>query len=130
MVGVGARGNTRKEILTGLKFSEDGTDEAIGKSYNSVITALQTGGSPDTFTLLTANRVYSQAGFGISPGFVNLLKQHFQADFEQLDFSTSENCADAAARINGWVESTTNNKIKDLISKGKYLQVNWEFDRV
>ncbi|ODM87572.1 Speckle-type POZ protein B [Orchesella cincta] len=73
--------------------------------------------SPETFTLLTANRVYSQAGFGLNQAYVKLIKDHFLADFEQLDFSTSENCKAAATTINKWVESTTKNKIKHLISE-------------
>jgi len=75
--------------------------------------------SPETFTLLTANRVYSQVGFGLNQAFVSQLKDHFLADFEQLDFSTSDNCKVAADKINKWVESTTNNKIKELITQGE-----------
>lgn len=40
MVGQGARGETRSELLKGLKFSET-NDEVIAKSYNSVITGFQ-----------------------------------------------------------------------------------------
>lgn len=40
MVGIGARGGTRSEILQGLKFNE-ANDEAIGKSYNAVISGFQ-----------------------------------------------------------------------------------------
>ncbi|CAL8109758.1 unnamed protein product [Orchesella dallaii] len=116
MVGLGAKGDTRDEIFRGLRFTEN-SEEVIAKSYHSVISGFQKAMSPETFTLLTANRVYSQVGFGLNQTFVNQLKDHFLADFEQLDFSTSENCKAAADKINNWVESTTNNKIKDLISQ-------------
>ncbi|ODM90531.1 Alpha-1-antiproteinase [Orchesella cincta] len=40
MVGLGAKGNTRDEIFRGLRFTEN-SEEAIAKSYHSVINGFQ-----------------------------------------------------------------------------------------
>ena len=74
--------------------------------------------SNDGYTLAAANRLYSQLGFDLRPEFADSIKNAFGAEVQQLNFA--ENAA-AAAEINTWVEKTTNSKIKDLISPGKWL---------
>jgi len=59
------------------------------------------------------NKIYTQKGFSIQPDFSSTLEKFYGAEASQLDFSKSE----ASARtINSFVETTTRNKIKDLIS--------------
>ncbi len=65
------------------------------------------------YTLATANRLYVQNGFEIKAEFKDTVSKYFHAESEQLDFGKSD---ESAAKINKWVEETTHDKIKNLIS--------------
>lgn len=61
---------------------------------------------------------YTNVGFGLKPTFAKGVKDNFMAEVEQLNFV--QNVASAsAASINGWVEETTQGKIRNLIKPGK-----------
>lgn len=50
--------------------------------------------------------------YSVKKTFNDVATKSFASEAQTLDFSAS---AESAATINGWVESNTNNKIKDLI---------------
>jgi serpin B len=60
-----------------------------------------------------ANAAWVKQGFELQPPYTATLARAFNAQPYAVDFSSSEA---AAAQINTWVASKTNNRIKDLIS--------------
>lgn len=67
------------------------------------------------FTLETANRVYAYKEFSFNPKYLQILKNYFGVEPEQINFAKS---VEAAAEINGWVENKTRHRIKDLFNSG------------
>lgn len=51
-----------------------------------------------------ANSLFLQQGVTFNPGFVHLMRKHFKADVETVDFSQS---AAVAEQINTWVDNRT-----------------------
>jgi serpin B len=69
-------------------------------------------------TLEIANKVFSQMNYSILPEYMAVAEKSFLSGAQELDFADSEGSRKV---INSWVESKTNNKIKDLIPSGKYI---------
>lgn len=67
----------------------------------------------DDFTLSVANRVYVKEGSKIRDEFNAVASSKFNARAETLNFA---NGVESANEINRWVENSTHNKIKSLIS--------------
>lgn len=67
-------------------------------------------------TLEVANKVFCQTGYGILPEYKTVAEKSFLSGAEELDFADSEGSRKV---INSWVETKTNNKIRDLIPSGK-----------
>ncbi|KAL3276882.1 hypothetical protein HHI36_012253 [Cryptolaemus montrouzieri] len=68
---------------------------------------------PDTpENLDSANKIYLKDGYTINPDFLKLSQEVFDASLENINFAEA---AKAAQTINSWVESKTNDKIKNLI---------------
>lgn len=63
--------------------------------------------------LQIANKLFVQENYKIKPEFNEIAKKSFQSEAQNLNFAKS---VESAKTINDWVESKTNNKIKDLIS--------------
>ncbi len=63
--------------------------------------------------LQIANKLFVQNQYRVKPTFNEIATKSFKSEAENLDFGKN---VDAAKTINNWVESKTNNKIKDLIS--------------
>ncbi|RVE52849.1 hypothetical protein evm_002506 [Chilo suppressalis] len=64
-------------------------------------------------TLNLAARTYFTEKYPLSPSFLDDMNNTFEAGVEALNFLVPQ---DAANRINAWVASNTNNRIKDLAS--------------
>jgi serpin B len=71
------------------------------------------GGPSEPITISVANRLFPQTGYEFRKEFFELVQEHFGAEPEPLDFRQSP--AEAAKRINNWVEKQTQNRIRDLI---------------
>ncbi|XP_063621720.1 antichymotrypsin-2-like [Cydia splendana] len=61
----------------------------------------------------TAAKVYANEKYPLSDSFIKDVIAVFRATAQNLDFSKN---AEAAAIMNAWVESQTNNRIKDLVT--------------
>lgn len=72
--------------------------------------------STENVTLELANKVFSQSGYDILPDYKTVAEKSFLAGAEELDFADGEGSRKV---INSWVETKTNNKIKDMIPPGK-----------
>ncbi|KAF5285396.1 hypothetical protein FQA39_LY16650 [Lamprigera yunnana] len=95
LVHAGARGNTAKQLSTGLHLPECHS-EREGYSLNS------------------ANKIYLQDNFKISDDFKSVAVNVFNSDIQNVNFKKNE---EAANEINKWVEEQTEDKIRDLINK-------------
>jgi serpin B len=112
MTSLGARGATADEMDRVLHLSGD--DAGVAAAFGDLMTTLTA--ANDHATLNVANRLYGQHDFGFSPAFLGLLKRHYGAGLEEVDFRTDP---DAARRnINTWVEQQTAQKIRNLLVPG------------
>lgn len=102
-----AEGETANELAKGLKLSGTTKDEAA-KSFHELMKSLQ-----DDSSLKIANAIYVMKGYNIEPSYEKTAVDKYYSAISSLDFNHN---VESAKTINTWVESKTNNKIKDLIS--------------
>ncbi|XP_063393784.1 antichymotrypsin-2-like isoform X1 [Cydia fagiglandana] len=108
LLSLGSSEPALPELLGAIGFQDT---DAIRSSFSLVSSRLK---SIKGVTLDVANRVYLQQGHELDSKLKDDAVKVFDAALEPMDFS---NGAAAAKLINDWVESKTNNKIKDLISE-------------
>ncbi|GBP21439.1 hypothetical protein EVAR_12040_1 [Eumeta japonica] len=107
LITLGANDPAHSELLKALDFPDD---EFIRSSFTTVSQKFKT---IKGVTLNVANKVYIKEGsYDLAPEIKKDAVDVFDADFEKVDFGDS---AAAAALINKWVESKTNERIKDLL---------------
>ena len=129
MTFAGADGQTRTEMARVLHFpNEDNVvpasfaslqhslEEMSAKTAELVKESKRFGGPSEPITLTIANRLFAQKGYAFRDSFVTLLKQHFGAAFEPLDFVRDS--SGATQHINKWVADKTRDRIRDLIPAG------------
>ncbi len=76
----------------------------------------------DPIRLISANRLFGQKGFTFRPQFLALTREVYDAPLCELDFKGHSE--EAARLINGWVEETTQNRIRELIGPKSLNQDN------
>jgi serpin B len=129
MTFAGADGQTRTEMARVLHFPND--SESVPASFASLQRSLEeltretakiaeeskkTAGPSEPITLTIANRLFAQKGYAFRDSFLALVKQHFGAAFEPLDFVADS--SGATKHINQWVADQTRDRICDLIPAG------------
>jgi serpin B len=154
MTYAGADGATRTEMMRVLHFPQD--DAELNRSFAAVRSALDDlaarsakqaaesrryGMTNDPIALVTANRLFGQAGFDFRAPFLAVLKDSYGAPLASLDFR--KDATGAAKQINDWVATQTRERIRNLIPAGAlndmtrlvlvnavYLKAPWlhEFD--
>lgn len=107
LVHAGAKGNTAKQLSSGLHLPE--SHEKISETFTKLSPTLQ---GNDKYTLSSANKVYVKDSFKISDKFKSTAVDVFKAEIQNIDFTKKEK---AAGDMNKWVEEKTHDKIKDLI---------------
>ncbi|XP_073728708.1 leukocyte elastase inhibitor isoform X18 [Misgurnus anguillicaudatus] len=143
MVSLGAKGNTKDQILQVLCLNKSGPDtetadqqeNQIHSSYNKLMSELNEPGVP--YMLSLANRLYGEKSYQFIDKFISDSQKYYQAGLESVDFI--KNSEAARVNINNWVEENTQGKIKDLLPQGIlnemtslvlvnaiYLKANWE----
>ncbi|XP_012874379.1 PREDICTED: serpin B4-like isoform X2 [Dipodomys ordii] len=123
MVSLGAKGNTAHQIKEVLHFSEVAGEtkktsttshaedsEIVHHQFQKMLTELNT--PTDAFELKIANSLYGEKTFQFLQEYLDELKKFYLANVESLDFVN--NTEESRKKINAWVESQTNDKIKDL----------------
>ena len=114
LANLGANGETEKQIRSALSSDAISKDE-IHRQYKQIESALNAETSGTT-TLSIANRIFSKLGLTIDEGYKVKSKEYYGSGVELLDF---EGDAETSRKhINGWVESQTRNKIRDLLPVG------------
>ncbi|XP_057554432.1 serpin B3-like isoform X1 [Hippopotamus amphibius kiboko] len=127
MTSLGARGHTASEIekvlhFNGITGSTKGgaTKDPVEKSGNvhhqfqKLLTELKK--PSDAYELKVANRLYGRKEFPFRQEYINNVKKFYLASVESTDFVHA--AEESRKMINSWVESQTNEKIKDLFPKG------------
>lgn len=104
----GANGSTETAMRQTLGFG-DMTLPAINSSYKSLIELLSQLDPKVKFQL--ANSIWYRQEYTFEPEFINLNQTYFNAVVRGLNF----NDPNAAKTINGWVEQSTNGKIKQIV---------------
>nr|XP_055067431.1 leukocyte elastase inhibitor-like isoform X4 [Misgurnus anguillicaudatus] len=142
MVSLGAKGNTKDQILQVLCLNKSGPDtetadqeDQIHSSYNKLMSELNKPGVP--YMLSLANRLYGEKSYQFIDKFISDSQKYYQAGLESVDFI--KNSEAARVNINNWVEKTTQGRIKDLLAQGilnnmtrlvlvnaLYFKGNWE----
>lgn len=142
MVSLGAKENTKDQILQVLCLNKSGPDtktadqeDLIHSSYNKLVSELNEPGVP--YMLSLANRLYGEKSYQFIDKFISESQKYYQAGLEPVDFI--KNSEAARVNINNWVEENTQGKIKDLLPQGIlnemtslvlvnaiYLKANWE----
>jgi serpin B len=108
----GTNMTARKAELTRPTMSKQRFHSAFG----SIIKGLNVRGQKGGYQLTVANALWGQKDYGFLADFVQLIKDHYQGNLNEVDYVSA---AEAAAKaINAWVEEQTNGKIKNLISPG------------
>jgi len=109
MVYAGARGDTAAQMERTLSFSPQ-----IHSSFALLINKLNSI-SPDIAQIHTANGLWPSADKTILNDYRNRIATDYRAEITTLNYADTAN---AAKTINSWVESKTNGKIKDIVTKG------------
>lgn len=106
----GAEGDVQQSILNTIDFN-DLTGEEVNEGFRDLTTLLLS--MDKKVNLGLANSVWYREGLTVNPYFASVIENYYDGKIAGLDFSnpTSKNI------INSWVESKTNNRIKDLIQQ-------------
>ncbi|XP_067323624.1 serpin B4-like [Anolis sagrei] len=130
MTLMGARGNTAKQMEKVLHFTEI---TGSGCSNDIPVTEAQCdrpGGPHEQFKALLsainqptkdyalsiANRLYGSNKYEFLQQYLHCTKELYHAELERVDFENATE--EVRKKINSWVESQTNCKIKDLFPSG------------
>lgn len=106
----GATGETLNLINNAL----NATDEDCKEGYKDIITLLNGLNGDKGVQLNVANKIYVKNSYKLKESFKNVAVENYFSDIESVNFGDSINAANS---INQWIESKTNDKIHNLISK-------------
>lgn len=102
----GAHGETRKQVLSALRYKKNGPYRMLKKLHK----ALTAKSNQDA--VLIANALFTQEGFPLEGTFTATNKDNFQCESRSMDFSNPDV---AAEEINAWVNNKTKGHIPSLI---------------
>uniref|UniRef100_A0A8C7HFH8 Serpin family E member 2 n=1 Tax=Oncorhynchus kisutch TaxID=8019 RepID=A0A8C7HFH8_ONCKI len=102
----GAHGETRRQLLTALRYKKNGPYKML-KKLHKMLTAKS---NQDIVTI--ANAMFSQQGFPMEEAFMSSNRANFQCESRTLDFIDTQA---AAATINIWVNNKTKGHIPTLV---------------
>ena len=108
----GAMGKTAEEIQAVLRIPKD--DEI--RRLESVEIYDQINKNNDDYKLSTANALWAQKDYIFLEEYINNVEKYYGGKTTNLDFIAETETSRVI--INDWIEDQTNNKIKNLISKG------------
>ena len=112
MCYAGSANETAKQLKELLNLEEFENNEIFLSTVQAYLTKLNTQVKSENVSLNTANRLYPRIGFNLNKSYVDLVKNNFHSEVEQLDYTDS---AKSSKKINDWVAEQTKDKIKDLI---------------
>jgi serpin B len=115
MTYAGAEGQTEKQMAEVLRFSLP--EQHLHAAFASLrASSHPADGKTARFQLRVANRLWGQRGYHFLPEFQETVKANYGGELAPVDFAGQ---AEAARQtINAWVETETEQKIRDLIPSG------------
>ena len=113
MVYGGARGETDQQMNDTLCFARQGATHPAFSNLRKKFNGIQEKGNSQ---LNVANSLWPQADYPFLADYLGLAKEFYGTDIEPVDFKRESEAA--RLRINNWVKTKTNDKIKDLLEKG------------
>ena len=105
----GAENKTKEEMASVLNIS--GFELSSFNKANKELINLLTPDN-DSLKLSIANSLWAKENEPFKKPFLNIARNFYQAEIENVDFLNPK----TVPRINNWVESKTENKIKDLLA--------------
>jgi serpin B len=114
MTYAGARGETAEQMARVLHFPSP--QDKLPKAFASLHQALRPVAEKPGYRLHVANRLWGQQGYHFLPDFLAVTRDHFHAELAEVDFIGHTELA--RETINEWVEKQTQDKIKDLVTRG------------
>ncbi|ELW71272.1 serpin B4 [Tupaia chinensis] len=127
MVFLGARGNTALEFQKTLHLDavtectaettatrHEEKSEIVHHQFQKLLTELNQ--PTDAYELNIANRLYGEETYQFLQGYLDDIKKFYLTTVESVDFANAPE--ESRVKINSWVESQTNEKIKDLFPDG------------
>ncbi|XP_059048400.1 alaserpin-like isoform X3 [Achroia grisella] len=100
-------GASHDEILKAIGFPNDNVTKEVFSHLNTKLRSVK------GIELRMANKVYIPTSYELNDKYAVVAKDVFNSEVQNIDFSKSKESADT---INAWVESQTNNRIKELVS--------------
>ncbi|XP_026308473.1 serpin B3 isoform X3 [Piliocolobus tephrosceles] len=127
MVLLGAKDNTAQQINKVLHFdqvTENTTEKAathhvdrsgnVHHQFQKLLTELNK--STDAYELKIANKLFGEKTYQFLQEYLDAIKKFYQTSVESVDFAKAPE--ESRKKINSWVESQTNEKIKNLFPDG------------
>ncbi len=138
MAYAGARGETESQMAKALHFpitkpigppvvgqdpnkkageaKQAWCEQGFHREFGTIVEDLNVRGAKGGYELSVANALWGQQGYGFLAEFLELIKNSYGGELNEVDFVNA--CETARQTINSWVEKQTKDKIKDLIQKG------------
>lgn len=114
MVAAGAAGETESQMVRTLGLPMEKT--ARSTALVALRDRMEAAGASGDVTLEVANRVWVQKSYRLLPAFGRGVELVFAAGFAEADFA--DRAETTRQEINGWVESRTRNRIRNLVPAG------------
>ncbi|XP_074908472.1 leukocyte elastase inhibitor-like [Buteo buteo] len=111
MVLLGAKGNTKAQVLKTLHFDKV---QDIHSRFQTLTMDINRCNAP--YLLRLASRLFGEKSYTFLPDFLTNTRKLYGADLATVDFLQA--CDEARKEINQWVEKKTEGKIPNLLSEG------------
>lgn len=118
MTSLGAVGQTQTEMARVLSHPVDkeaSIHQSVGE-YEKDLAKRFAKESSEKAKLEIANRIFVDKEVGLKEDFINQTKKYYHSTAEKVDFKGDKE--GARLKINQWVSDKTENKIKNLLSRG------------
>jgi len=112
----GARGETAREMSDVFWFPEN--QKSFHPAYKAFTDSILISGKEKGTELNIANALWVQEDYRLIQDFLDLAKEYYRANAENVSFKTPSEQEKSRQQINQWIEKKTNHKIKDMISPG------------
>ncbi len=110
MTNNGAAGETQRAIAEVLEI-ENLDINTVNRANAALRNSLENTGPKVEIAI--ANSIWSRQGVVFNPSFLERNREFYEAEIESLNFSDPQ----ALEVINGWVETNTNGKIKQILQR-------------
>ncbi len=114
MTYAGARGETADQMARVLHFP--GPQDKLAEGFRWLHAALRPVAEKPGYRLNAANRLWAQLGYHFLPDYLAVTRDSFHAELAEVDFIANSELA--RETINAWVEQQTQDKVKNLVTRG------------